>query len=75
MSQERLTGLTLTRGESIIIVALSYLFSAPLFYKHGKTCVLYLSGIITEARRQLNEERDNAGDHQADAQQQQRPAA
>jgi len=51
-----LTGLKLSRSERIIVVALSYLFCAPLIYKNGKKLVQYLGGLSQEAGRQLREE-------------------
>ena len=51
-----LTGLKLTRSERIIVVALSYLFCAPLFYKKGKKLLHYLTQLSQEARAQLREE-------------------
>jgi len=52
-----LTGLKLTRSERFIVVALSYIFCAPLFYKNGKKLWQYLRGLSQEAGRQLREER------------------
>ncbi|KAK4546062.1 hypothetical protein LTR36_002199 [Oleoguttula mirabilis] len=51
-----LNGLRLTRSERIIVVALSYIFCAPLIYANGKKLVQYLGGVTAEARRQLTEE-------------------
>jgi len=48
-----LNGLKLTRSERIIVVALSYLFCAPILYKNGKLFLQFLTGLSREARRQL----------------------
>lgn len=50
------TGLALTRSERIIVVALSYLFTAPLIYANGKKLLNYLRQTAAEARRELDEE-------------------
>lgn len=51
-----LSGLRLTRSERIFVIALSYLFCAPLIYSHGKKLVLYIASLASDARRQLREE-------------------
>lgn len=56
MPDRDLTGLALTRSERIIVVALSYLYVAPLLFAHGKTLVNFLRGTSAEARRQLADE-------------------
>jgi len=56
MTTERLTGLALTRSERIIVIALSYIFSAPVLYRHIKRIYNYAKQISDEARRQLDDE-------------------
>lgn len=51
-----LHGLRLTRSERIIVVALSYIFCAPLLYKNGKKLVKYCQELVAESTRQLAEE-------------------
>lgn len=51
-----LNGLKLTRSERIIVVALSYIFCAPLIYGNGKRIIHYLRGLSSEARSQIREE-------------------
>lgn len=58
MPRSDLQGLALTRSERIIVVALSYLFCAPLIYANGKRLLTYLLATSIEARRQLREERE-----------------
>lgn len=52
----RLHGLRLTPSERILVVALSYVFCAPLFYANGRKLLQYLSTLAAEARRQIREE-------------------
>ena len=56
MPSNDLTGLALTRSERIIVITLSYIFCAPLFYANGKRLWSYLRSTSEEARRQLREE-------------------
>lgn len=51
-----LTGLRLTRSERILVIALSYLFCAPLIYKNGKHLLIYIASLSAEARRQVRRE-------------------
>lgn len=51
-----LTGLKLTRSERLLVVSLSYLFTAPLVYSNGKKLCGYLNALWAEARRQIREE-------------------
>lgn len=57
MSNPELRGLVLTRTERLIVVALSYLFCAPLVWTNGKKLISYIYGTTAEARRQVREER------------------
>jgi hypothetical protein len=57
MPNPELHGLTLTRGERIIVVALSYLFCAPLIYVNGRRLLNYFLTTSPEARRQARQER------------------
>lgn len=56
MSTERLTGLALTRTERIIVIALSYIFCAPVLYKNVKKLYGYVKQTSEEARRQVDDE-------------------
>lgn len=56
MPNRDLTGLVLTRTERILVVALSYLYVAPLIFAHGKRILTFLRGTSQEARRQLADE-------------------
>lgn len=56
MPNRDLTGLVLTRSERILVVALSYLYVAPLIFAHGKRFLVFLLGTSQEARRQLADE-------------------
>ena len=56
MPNPDLQGLVLTKSERIIVVALSYLFCAPLIYSNGKKILAYLLITSAEARRQVREE-------------------
>lgn len=53
MPDRDLTGLALTRSERIVVVALSYLYVAPLIYTRCKRIFNFLRGTSQEARRQL----------------------
>lgn len=53
MPDRDLTGLVLTRSERILVVALSYLYVAPLIYTRCKRILNFLRGTSQEARRQL----------------------
>lgn len=53
MPDRDLTGLVLTRSERILVVALSYLYVAPLIYTRFKRIWTFLRGTSEEARRQL----------------------
>ena len=57
MPNPELRGLLLTRSERIIVIALSYLFCAPLIYANGRKLLSYLLSTSAEARRQVREER------------------
>ena len=57
MPSPKLSGLVLTKSERIIVVALSYLFCAPLIYANGRRLLTYLLNTHAEARRQLQAER------------------
>jgi hypothetical protein len=61
MTTRDLTGLALTRSERIVVIALSYIFVAPVIFANGKRLLFYLRAISQEARRQLNEEDRRAG--------------
>jgi hypothetical protein len=45
-----LAGLQLTKAERIIVIALSYLYCAPLFYYYSKRLQQYLSNVSTRVR-------------------------
>ena len=51
-----LTGLKLTRNERILVVSLSYLFTAPVVYSYTRKLFGYLGALWQEARRQIREE-------------------
>ena len=51
MPDRNLTGLVLTRSERIVVVALSYLYVAPLIFAHGKRILAYLRGTSQEVQR------------------------
>lgn len=53
MPDRNLTGLVLTRSERTLVVALSYLYVAPLIFAYGKRILTFLRGTSQEARRQL----------------------
>jgi hypothetical protein len=53
MPDRTLTGLVLTRSERILVVALSYLYVAPLIFAHGKRILAFLRGTSQEAQRQV----------------------
>jgi hypothetical protein len=53
MPDRNLTGLVLTRSERILVVALSYLYVAPLIFNRGKKILNFLRGTSREAQRQL----------------------
>lgn len=57
MPNPELRGLQLTRSERIIVVALSYLFCAPLIYVNGRRLINYFLTTSQEARRQARQER------------------
>jgi len=50
MPDRTLTGLVLTRSERILVVALSYLYVAPLIFAHGKRILAYLRGTSPEGQ-------------------------
>nr|POE51604.1 hypothetical protein CFP56_25811 [Quercus suber] len=59
-------GLRLTRGERIVVVALSYLFCAPVVYRNTKALLRYLYILSAATRRRRvraaqERERDAAG--------------
>lgn len=56
MPNPELRGLVLTKTERVFIVALSYLFCAPLIYVNGKRLLTYLLATSAEARRQIRDE-------------------
>lgn len=62
MPRSDLQGLILTRSERIIVVALSYLFCAPLIYHNGKLLLAYIG-----ARRTVNNQTRAAVERQAAA--------
>ncbi|KAL1584864.1 hypothetical protein WHR41_06589 [Cladosporium halotolerans] len=51
-----LTGLALTRTERILVVALSYVYVAPILLAHGKALLDFFRGTAAEARRQIADE-------------------
>jgi hypothetical protein len=53
MPDRNLTGLALTRSERILVVALSYLYVAPLIFARGKRILAFLRGTSQEAQRQV----------------------
>jgi len=56
MTTERLTGLALTRSERIIVIALSYIFGAPVLYKNIKKLFAFVKHTTEETRRQLDDQ-------------------
>lgn len=56
---DRLSGLRLTRSERFILVALSYLFCAPVFYNKGKLILRYWFATSAAARRSIRDEANN----------------
>lgn len=52
MTTDRLAGLSLTRSERIIVIALSYIFCAPVLYKNVKK----LYNIVKQARRNVHDQ-------------------
>jgi len=56
MPTRNLAGLALTRSERIIVIALSYIYVAPVIFKNGRKLFGYLAFIWQETRRQLAEE-------------------
>ena len=59
MPDPHLHGLALTKSERIVVVALSYLFCAPIFWANGKRLLSYLFATSPEARhRQRLQERE-----------------
>ena len=56
MPDRDLTGLALTRSERLIVVALSYLYVAPLLFNQAKRFFTFIRGTSAEARRQLADE-------------------
>ena len=66
-----LRGLQLTKSERIIVVALSYVFCAPLFWANGKKLVRFISQLSAEARRQIQEEEEEGERREARREQQQ----
>lgn len=53
MPDRNLTGLALTRSERILVVALSYLYVAPIIFARGKRILAFLRGTSQEAQRQV----------------------
>lgn len=53
MPDRNLTGLALTRCERILVVALSYLYVAPIIFARGKRILAFLRGTSQEAQRQV----------------------
>lgn len=53
MPDRNLTGLALTRSERILVVALSYLYVAPVIFARGKRILAFLRGTSQEAQRQV----------------------
>lgn len=59
MSHDRLSGLRLTKTERLVVVALSYLFTAPVVWGYGRKLISYLVATFHETQRQLRaEDRD-----------------
>jgi hypothetical protein len=58
-------GLALTRSERIIVVALSYIYTAPTLWGYGKRLLHYLYSTTAEARRQVREQRRREQEQQA----------
>lgn len=62
MPDPALNGLVLTKSERLVVVALSYLFCAPLIYANGKRLLSYILSTSAQARRQdWEEERHQRG--------------
>ena len=57
MANRNLQGLQLTKTERYIVVSLSYIFVAPIFYTGGKRVLSWILTTFFEARRQIREER------------------
>jgi hypothetical protein len=53
MPDRNLTGLVLTRSERILVVALSYLYVAPLIFNRGKKILAFLRGTSLAAEERL----------------------
>jgi hypothetical protein len=73
MPNPELRGLVLSRSERIVVVALSYIFCAPLIYINGRRLLNYFLTSSSEAQRQEREER--LARRRALQQQNQRPPA
>ena len=58
MPNPELRGLVLTKSERIVVVALSYLFCAPLIYANGRKLLAYFLTTSSDARRQIRERRE-----------------
>ena len=58
MSNPELKGLRLTRSERLIVVALTYLWSAPVIYNNSKKLLVYIHAIWAEARREVRQRRE-----------------
>lgn len=56
MPTPHLHGLALTKAERIIVVALSYIFCAPLLWANTKRLLSYVLATSAEAREQIREE-------------------
>lgn len=56
MPDRDLTGLALTPSERTLVVALSYIYVAPILFAQGKKLFTFLRGTSAEARRQLADE-------------------
>lgn len=56
MPSPHLVGLTLTKSERIIVVALSYIFAAPIIWGNTKRLLAYLFATSAEAREQIRRE-------------------
>jgi hypothetical protein len=62
MPDRNLTGLAITRSERILVVALSWLFTAPLVFAYGKRIFVAIRGtpVERERLRRVIERRDRA---------------
>lgn len=67
MSNPELRGLVLTRSERLIVVAISYLFCAPLIYGNGRKLLSYVYRIYLESRREIQQEREEERRREAQA--------